>query len=101
MNPGSKLYVKKVIGENIKRERVKIGYSQAQFGNLINLTRASIINIESGRHSPTNETIYIICCILKCTPNDIFPATKKIVLKSKTKIKHIVKKITTYQPVKI
>ena len=97
----NKIDIKKEVGNNIKKRRFAANYSQTQFGSLINLSRGSVVNIESGRHSPPIETIYIICCILKCTPNDLFPSVKNIELKSRIKTRTIVKKERIYSAVKI
>lgn len=88
------------IGNEIKRMRKIKGYSQQDFADMISLTRASVINIEKGRHSPTLEKIYIICKILECTPNDLFPEVTKAVIKRKTVSRVIVKEVYKYSPVK-
>jgi transcriptional regulator with XRE-family HTH domain len=93
-------WVKKEVGLRVKKLRKEIGYNQEQLSQLMNLTRTSIINIESGRHGLGAESIYTMCRILKCMPNDLFPAIKsvRVEVKHKTIIKKIIK--AEYRPVK-
>jgi len=65
--------VKQIVGKKIKQLRKSFSLSQEELGFKIDLTRASIINIEAGRSSTTLETFLNICFILKVTPNDILP----------------------------
>lgn len=64
---------KKQVGIQIKNRRKALNLTQEEFGFMIDLTRASIINIEAGRCSTTLEGLLNICTVLKCTPNDILP----------------------------
>lgn len=42
-----------VIGENIREAREHAGFNQSEFATLLELSRASIVNIEKGRqHAP-------------------------------------------------
>lgn len=66
-----------IVGKTIKAFREKSGLSQEEFGFKIGLTRASIINLETGRSSTTLETFLNICQILNCTPNDLLPLDYK------------------------
>lgn len=89
------------IGDKIKEARKKFGYSQQEFAEMLGLTRASVINIESDRHHPTLDRFYIICCILKITPDKMFPPLKNVLLQSinKTIVKKTIKK--TFKIVKL
>ncbi len=89
------------IGDKIKEARIKQGFSQQAFAEMLGLTRASVINIESDRHHPTLDRFYIICCILKIMPNQMFPPLKEVHLQSrnKTVIKKTIKK--TFKLVKL
>jgi transcriptional regulator with XRE-family HTH domain len=69
--------IKQIVGQRIKLLRKKSGLSQEELGFKIDLTRASIINLEAGRCSTTLETFLHICFILKVTPNDILPLDYK------------------------
>lgn len=65
--------VKQLVGVKIKEYRKAANLSQEEFAFKIGLTRASIINIETGRQSTTLEHFLNICAIFGCTPNDILP----------------------------
>ncbi len=95
MNP-----VSKFIGNRIKLLRKKNNYSQEQFGDMISLTRASVINIENGRHSTTQEKLYVICSILKCTPSDLYPPIKKVTIEKKLVKRVVIKAKYKFKPVK-
>ena len=92
-------WLAKEVGKKIKAMRIKKDLSQESFAQMINLTRNSVINIESGRHKPPIDTLYIMCCIFGCMPNDLFPSPKNIPLKhsKKTIIKKVVKHY--YKPI--
>jgi len=93
--------IKKEFSKRVRAKRIEYGYSQLQFAQLLALQRASIINLEKGRHSPTIEGFYKICCVLECTPNDLLPEVKK--LRQVTKETVIVKKVIRkdFKPVKL
>jgi transcriptional regulator with XRE-family HTH domain len=86
--------LKFTIGDKIKAARIAQGYSQEQFAEMLGLTRASVINLESDRHHPTLDGFYIICCILQLQPSEMFPPLKQVQLKSRNKtiIKKTVRK---------
>ncbi len=56
--PPNKFYAE--VSELIKSERIKKKVSQEQLGQLLDLSRASIINLEKGRHRPS---IYQLLCM--------------------------------------
>ncbi len=80
------------VGANIKKLRIANSYNQEQLGQLLELSRTSIINIESGRHLPPIKTIYILCAIFKCSYYDILPKPKPAKIHEQIKTKTIVKK---------
>ncbi len=61
------------IGLKIKEIRQVKGMSQEIFANLLNLTRASIANIEQGRQRVTIHLIYDICKITEVNITDLLP----------------------------
>jgi transcriptional regulator with XRE-family HTH domain len=61
------------LGNQIKNRRKDKGLRQGQLAELIGLSRASIINLETGRHMPTIEGLMSLCGFLQCTPNDLLP----------------------------
>lgn len=70
--------IKKWIGEAIATKRKAIGASQQDLAAYLKYSRTSIVNIESGRQGlPVNE-LWMACCFLGCTPNDLFPPVENV-----------------------
>lgn len=65
------LYI--AIGLKIKELRLRKGLNQEQFAKLLNLTRASIVNIEQGRQRVSVHLLYDICKITNAIISDILP----------------------------
>jgi DNA-binding XRE family transcriptional regulator len=66
------------IGLRIKELRQQRGLNQEAFALLLDLTRASIVNIEKGRQRVTIHLIYDICRITGANISDILlPEMKK------------------------
>lgn len=65
------------IGLKIKEFRQNRGFNQEAFAQLLNLTRASIVNIEQGRQRVTIHLIYDICKITNTNITDILPELQK------------------------
>lgn len=61
------------IGLRIKECRQNRGMNQETFAKLLNLTRASIVNIEKGRQRVTIHLLYDICKITNVNIKDILP----------------------------
>ncbi len=57
--PTIEIFYKK-LGERIKSERIKRNISQEKLAEFIELTRASIINLEKGRHRPSIYQVIMI-----------------------------------------
>src|SRR5690348_10192414 len=62
-----------LIGESIKRQRVKVDMTQAQLANAVGVLRTSIANIESGRQKPPLHLLYNLCMELGMEITDILP----------------------------
>jgi transcriptional regulator with XRE-family HTH domain len=60
-------------GTALKKRRNALGFSQKDFAEKVNLSRASIANIERGEQGVTLETLYSFCAPLKCSPFDLLP----------------------------
>lgn len=88
-------WFKKHVGQRIKCLRQKAGYNQTQFGQMLDLSRVSVLNIEQGRHQPTLFGIYTLCSILNCRVEDIMPPIQPVNIKSKDVF--IVKKVARKQ----
>jgi transcriptional regulator with XRE-family HTH domain len=65
------------IGQNIKELRLKKGYSQEEFADMLDLTRASIANIEGGRQRPYVHLLYDICKITEVDLIELLPPVVK------------------------
>lgn len=63
--------VYKILGENIRVQRVKIGFSQEQLAEKAQLSRNYIGNIERAEHKVTVEALARIAKALKVTIHDL------------------------------
>jgi DNA-binding XRE family transcriptional regulator len=63
----------KNLGLNIKKARTDKGYKQDSFAQMLNLSRASIVNIEKGRQRPTIHLLYEIASITFTPISDLLP----------------------------
>lgn len=66
----------KRIGLIIRSKRKEAGITQADLGELIGISRTSIVNIESGNQSLTIENLYLIAEKLKCPVHGLIPNVK-------------------------
>jgi|GEM_PF-2225480 putative transcriptional regulator len=89
----------KYFGAKVKENRIRMGLTQIHLAQITGLTRVSIINMESGRHSPTLNGLMILCSCFGCQPNDLLPRVKKKQLQVKEKRVRIVK-VKTYKTFK-
>ncbi len=62
-----------MIGTLIKEERVKNGFSQEVLADYLSLTRASIINLEKGRHRPSIHQLIMIANLLNIQYTELIP----------------------------
>jgi DNA-binding XRE family transcriptional regulator len=69
MEEEKKFYLR--IGENIKRSRETANLRQEEFAIMLGLSRASIVNIEKGRQSPSLYLIVKATHILKVSIEDL------------------------------
>lgn len=67
----------KEMGELIKTERVKRGMSQEIIAEQLDLTRASVINLEKGRHKPSVYQLLMIAEILNTDYGNLIPVKKE------------------------
>ena len=58
-----------LVGSNIKRERIKAGYTQEQFSELIGLGTKSLSAIERGTVGVSLATLLRICKVLSISSN--------------------------------
>lgn len=58
-----------IIGERIKKERIRRGLSQQQLGDMLNVSKVSICGYETGTRTPTMETFLDIIKALELNPD--------------------------------
>lgn len=58
-----------IIGERIKKERIKRGMSQQQLGDLLGVTKVSICGYETGTRTPSLDTFMEMLNVLKLSPD--------------------------------
>lgn len=58
-----------LVGERIKKERKKKGYTQEEFGKILNVSKVSVCGYEKGTRTPTIETFLDIVKTLDVEPN--------------------------------
>jgi len=65
----------KVLGEKLKTERIRKNVSQDKMAQHLGLTRASIINLEKGRHRPSIYQLIQISNLLELDYTSFVPYT--------------------------
>jgi len=68
----------KIIGSNIRKARKDVKMSQYQLAVEAEMSRASISNIELGRHQPSLYLLYVLCEILGIDLWQIIPSVNEI-----------------------
>lgn len=58
-----------LIGERIKKERKRNGYTQDDLGKILNVSKVSVCGYEKGTRTPTIETFMELVNTLKVDPN--------------------------------
>lgn len=66
------------LGNQIKEGRERLNYKQAQFADLLKISRGSLVNIEKGRQRPPIHTIYEIARILEIDIISILPSLQTV-----------------------
>ncbi len=64
--------IKKELGLKIKRMRVKLGMTQEELSEKINISQRTLAGIETGENFLTAETLDKIIEALKTTPEELF-----------------------------
>jgi transcriptional regulator with XRE-family HTH domain len=85
------------IGRLIQTERLNRGISQEILAGQLDLTRASIINLEKGRHKPSIYQLMLIAEILQTDYTSLIPVVTENPLKSKKDILDNLKNAVTDQ----
>lgn len=60
-----------ILGENIKREREKAGYTQERFSEIIDMTPNNLSAVERGVAGVSLKTLRRICEVLKVSADDL------------------------------
>jgi transcriptional regulator with XRE-family HTH domain len=61
----------RMFGENLRRTRVRAGYTQVQLSDAAPLDRAAISRLECGERAPDMATLLRICAALDVAPRDL------------------------------
>lgn len=85
------IFLYRALGDRIKGLRKKFGYNQSKFADLLDISRASLVNIEKGRQRPPLHIIYAITDTLQIDIADVLP--KKMDLDNKAIEKKILNNI--------
>lgn len=73
MVPSEKTNFYRVLGSKIREARVKANLKQETFASFLDLSRASIVNIEKGRQHPPIHVLWDIAKVLNIQALDLFP----------------------------
>jgi transcriptional regulator with XRE-family HTH domain len=61
----------RILGENLRRARMRVGYTQVQLSEAAPLDRAAISRLECGERAPDLATLLRICAALGVGPKDL------------------------------
>ena len=75
-SPLSSIY--ESLGSTIRQMRKSKRITQLQLAESVFLSRASVVNIEKGRHHPKLHVLYHIAHALNCDIRDLLPGSKNI-----------------------
>jgi len=64
----------KIVGDRIRARRKTLGLTQAQLAQRLEISRASLANIETGRQSVLVHNLYSIARAIDLTPESLLPA---------------------------
>ena len=67
----------KIFGLNVKLERLKMGYTQAELAELLNMHEKHICKIETGHQNVTIKTLSKIAKVLKIGENVLLEDRKR------------------------
>ena len=60
-----------ILGENIKRERERAGYTQERFSEMIDMTTKNLSSVERGLAGVSLKILRRICDVLKVSADDL------------------------------
>jgi transcriptional regulator with XRE-family HTH domain len=67
-----------LLGNNIARLRKQSNKNQEELANFLKLSRATIVNVEKGRHHPNAFQLWEICQFLNVTTDSIMPTNEDV-----------------------
>lgn len=62
-----------MIGRKIRVRRIQLDITRKDFAERVQLSQASISNIENGKQSLSAERLWEIAVVLGCSPSDLLP----------------------------
>ena len=63
--------MRKLVGRNVRRIRLKVGLTQEQFADRSGYAQQYISSLENGRRNPTIVTVYELATALGVAPIDL------------------------------
>jgi transcriptional regulator with XRE-family HTH domain len=69
--------MRKLVGANLKRIRLKKGLTQEQFADISGFSQQYLSGLESGHRNPTVVTVYELAVALGVSHLDLLRPTKK------------------------
>jgi transcriptional regulator with XRE-family HTH domain len=74
----------KIVGDRIRARRKTLGMTQAQLAQRLEISRASLANIETGRQSVLVHNLYSIAHAIDLAPESLLPAVSVDSMKNET-----------------
>jgi transcriptional regulator with XRE-family HTH domain len=68
--------MRKLVGENVRRIRLKKGWTQEHFAEVSGISQQYISSLESGRRNPTVVTLHELAQALGVSPVDLLKTEK-------------------------
>lgn len=94
----------KIVGQRIKQRRLNLSISQAQLSENLGISRASVSNIEVGRHQVTLANLYDVSKFLKVDICDLLPKFDEVIIFKDSKVldltSHVDKEKFNYKSIK-
>ena len=66
------MFDSKKFAASVRAERARVGLTQQQFADRLNVTVATISNWESGNSIPSMSTFFNMCEVLDCEPDTLY-----------------------------
>ncbi len=68
--------IKTHFGNQVLARRKKLGLTQQQLADYLDVSRVNIVYIEKGINETSFANVWKLCCAFHCEPNDLFPPVK-------------------------